>query len=352
MGFCDPAEYFRRLQTACRSAGKTPRRFYIVTEKILVGSEKLRSDWDIEGTTGYDFLGLLNGLFVDRSRRRAFHRLYQSFTGSSPSPEDLVYASKRLILQTSMSGELSVLAGQLDKISEQHRWSRDFTLASLRHVLRETVACFPIYRTYTTDRAERPDPEDERHIRNAIARAKRRNQSTDESIFDFLQSVLLLEDPEGIDAAQRAERREFIMSLQQFTGPVMAKGLEDTAFYRYFPLSSLNEVGGDPRQFGISPAAFHARNTRAPPLLAACPAGDLHARFQTQRRRAGAHQRAFRNSRRMVSRHPILARVEPGPKDEVGGCRDPQRRPKSTSFTRPWPACGLSTTPSLGSMKN
>lgn len=259
-GLLDPAEYFRRLQAACTAARGIGQRIYIVTEKILVGNERLRSDWDIEGTTGYDFLGTLNGLFVDRARRRAFHRAYESFTGASSSFEDLLYASKRLILQTSMSGELNVLAGKLDKISEQHRWSRDFTLASLRHALRETVACFPIYRTYTTDREERPDPEDERHIRNAIARAKRRNQSTDESIFDFLQNLLLLEDPEGIDDVQRGERRAFIMSLQQFTGPVMAKGLEDTAFYRDFPLSSLNEVGSDPRQFGISPAVFHARN--------------------------------------------------------------------------------------------
>ena len=259
-GLLDPAEYFLRLQAACEAALGTGRRMYVVTEKILVGNEKLRSDWDVEGTTGYDFLGTLNGLFVDRAKRRAFYRLYESFTGAVSSFEDLLYASKRLILQTSMSGELNVLAGKLDKISEQHRWSRDFTLASLRHVLRETVACFPIYRTYTTDREEGPDPEDERHIRNAIARAKRRNQSTDESIFDFLENVLLLEDPEDIDDVQRGERREFIMSLQQFTGPVMAKGLEDTAFYRFYPLSSQNEVGGDPRQFGISPAVFHARN--------------------------------------------------------------------------------------------
>jgi (1->4)-alpha-D-glucan 1-alpha-D-glucosylmutase len=258
-GLRDPAEYFRRLQRACMSAGNARRRCYVVTEKILVGNENLRADWDIEGTTGYDFLGLVNGLFVDRGRRRAIHRGYESFTGSSPSWEDLVYASKRLILQTSLSGELNVLASKLDKISEQHRWSRDFTLASLRHVLRETVACFPVYRTYTVF-ASRPDPDDERHIRNAIARAKRRNQFTEESTFDFLQSVLLLDDPEGIDMAQRAERREFILSFQQFTAPVMAKGLEDTAFYRHFPLSSLNEVGGDPRQFGTSPAAFHARN--------------------------------------------------------------------------------------------
>lgn len=259
-GLLDPAEYFRRLQIACEPARGAGQRIYVVTEKILVGNEKLRSDWDVEGTTGYDFLGALNGLFVDRAKRRAFYRLYESFTGACSSFEDLLYVSKRLILQTSMSGELNVLAGKLDKISEQHRWSRDFTLASLRHVLRETVACFPIYRTYTTDREDRPDPEDERHIRTAIARAKRRNQSTDESSFDFLERVLLLDDPEDIDDVQRGERREFIMSLQQFTGPVMAKGLEDTAFYRYFPLSSQNEVGGDPRQFGVSPAVFHARN--------------------------------------------------------------------------------------------
>ena len=259
-GLLDPAEYFQRLQQACQSAGKDPRPFYIVTEKILVGNEKLRPDWDIAGSTGYDFLGLMNGLFVDTTRRRAFQHLYEAFTGPSIASDELVYAGKRLILQTSMSGELNVLAGKLDKISEQHRWSRDFTLSSLRHVLRETVACFPIYRTYITGRAVHPDAEDERHILTAVTRARARNPSTDDSIFEFLENVLLLRDPESVDEAQRRERREFIMSFQQFTGPVMAKGLEDTAFYRQFPLSSLNEVGGDPRQFGNPPAAFHARN--------------------------------------------------------------------------------------------
>jgi (1->4)-alpha-D-glucan 1-alpha-D-glucosylmutase len=261
-GLYDPAGYFERLQAACMSATGTSRPFYIVTEKILLGNEELRPGWAIEGTTGYDFLGLVNGIFVDRRGRRAFLRLYEAFTGSESFCDDLVYESKKLILQTSMSGELNVLAGKLDKISEQHRGSRDFTLASLRHVLREALASFPIYRTYTTYREERPDPEDERHIRQAIARAKRRNQSTDESIFNFLQSIQLLEHPEGIDDAQRSERRAFTMSLQQFTGPVMAKGLEDTAFYRRFPLASLNEVGNDPRHFGTSPATFHSHNLR------------------------------------------------------------------------------------------
>jgi (1->4)-alpha-D-glucan 1-alpha-D-glucosylmutase len=259
-GLWDPAEYFRRLQTGCQTARATTRPFYVATEKILLGSETLRSDWDIEGTTGYDFLRSVNGLFVDARGRRPFRRLFEVFTRTHPAAEDLMYECKKLILQTSMSGELSVLAGKLDRISEQHRWSRDFTFASLRHVLRETIACFPIYRTYITGRVDRPDPEDERHIREAINRARRRNQSTEESLFEFLEKLLLLEDPEGTDPAQRMARREFIMSLQQFTGPVMAKGLEDTAFYRYFPLSSLNEVGSDPRQFGTSVAAFHAGN--------------------------------------------------------------------------------------------
>ena len=259
-GLLDPAEYFRRLQAACRSARNTDRPFYVVTEKVLGTNEQLRSDWEIEGTTGYDFLALVNGLFIDRARRRATLSTYEAFTAGSPSFESLAYECKKLILQTSMASELNVLAGKLDRIAEQHRWSRDFTFASLRHVLRETIACFPIYRTYTTSGAEHPDPDDDRHIREAIGRATRRNQSTDGSLFEFLQSVLLLEDPEGIDHAQRTERREFIMSLQQFTGPVIAKGLEDTAFYRYFPLASLNEVGSDPRQFGIQASTFHARN--------------------------------------------------------------------------------------------
>jgi (1->4)-alpha-D-glucan 1-alpha-D-glucosylmutase len=261
-GLLKPAEYFRRLQSACMSAKGATRPFFIVTEKILAGNEELRSDWKIEGTTGYDFLGVLNGVFVDRNRRRALEHLYQAFSGWSPDSEDLVYECKKLILQATLASEVNLLTNKLDRISEQHRWSRDFTRSSLRHVLRETVACFPIYRTYTTEQALKTDAEDERHIRFAISQAKRRNPSTSESIFDFLQSVLLLEDPDGIDAAQRAERRQFVMSLQQFTGPVMAKGLEDTAFYRRAPLASLNEVGADRNRFGATPAVFHALNLK------------------------------------------------------------------------------------------
>jgi (1->4)-alpha-D-glucan 1-alpha-D-glucosylmutase len=268
-GLFEPQRYFQGLQEACLAAWTSrggsaavepgSRSFFVVAEKILVGDEDLRR-WAIEGTTGYGFLNFLNGIFVDRTKRRAVGRVYRSFTGWNQSYEDLVYESKQLILQVSMSSELNVLARKLDRISEQHRWSRDFTLESLRDALRETIACFPVYRTYISNDAETADPEDERQIRAAIEAAKLRNPAMSESVFDFIRSVLLLQDPDGLTEAQRAERRLFVMRVQQFTGPVMAKGLEDTAFYRYFPLASLNEVGADLRGFGTPLSVFHAKN--------------------------------------------------------------------------------------------
>lgn len=263
-GLFEPARYFRELQQACRDARRAwqqdLRPFYIVAEKIVTGDEELRQDWEIEGTTGYGFLNFLNGLFVDPAGQRTMERVYASFTGWNQAYRDLVYECKRLVLQVSLSSELNVLARKLDKISEQHRWSRDFTLENLRDALRELIACFPVYRTYVGANHDRPSPEDERHIRAAVAAAKARNPAISASVFDFLESVLLLRHPDGLDDEQRAERRLFVMRLQQFTAPVMAKGLEDTAFYRYYPLASLNEVGGNPRRFGISPAFFHAKN--------------------------------------------------------------------------------------------
>ncbi len=263
-GLFEPARYFRQLQRACheaRRAGPHDRRpFYIVAEKILTGDEELRRDWEIEGTTGYGFLNFLNGLFVDPAARRALERLYASFTGWTQPYRDLVYECKRLVLHVSLSSELNVLARKLDKISEQHRWSRDFTLENLRDALRELIACFPIYRTYLGSEDCAPSAEDERHIRAAVAAAKARNPAISGSVFDFLESLLLLRHPEGLNEEQREERRLFVMRLQQFTAPVMAKGLEDTAFYRYYPLASLNEVGGNPRRFGVSPGFFHSKN--------------------------------------------------------------------------------------------
>ena len=271
-GLFEPEKYFRYLQEAATArnglverngdakSNGAPRTFYIVAEKILMGSEHLRTNWAVEGTTGYGFLNLVNGLFVDHAREKAFLQLYKRFTGASRPFADLVFASKRLILEVAMSSELNVLARALDRISEQHRWYRDFTLESLRDALREVIAAFPVYRTYIRGDDKEVDAEDSRQINIAIREARRRNPVISGSVFDFIQGVLMLEHPAGLDDAQRAERHLFTMRFQQLTAPVMAKGTEDTAFYRYYPLASLNEVGGTPERFGVSPSAFHRRN--------------------------------------------------------------------------------------------
>jgi (1->4)-alpha-D-glucan 1-alpha-D-glucosylmutase len=271
-GLFEPEKYFRYLQDAClaqsplaKSNGKgdrngAERTFYIVAEKILMPNEALRAAWPIEGTSGYNFLNLVNGVFVDHTKAKAIQQLYRRFTGWSQEFDDLVCDSKRLILQVAMSSELNVLARKLDRISEQHRWYRDFTLESLRDALKEVLTTFPVYRSYVRSDQKEVDPEDRREIMAAIREAKRRNPAISESVFDFIQNVLLLEHPDGLDDAQRAERHLFAMRFQQLSAPVMAKGMEDTSFYRYYPLASLNEVGGNPERFGLSINAFHRRN--------------------------------------------------------------------------------------------
>lgn len=262
-GLFEPEKYFRALQHACEkgfSNQAAARTFYIVAEKILTGNEPLRTEWAIEGTTGYAFLNLLNGIFVDNTKDKAFQQLYRRFTSWTIPFEDLVCEGKRLILQVAMSSELNVLARKLDHISEQHRWSRDFTLESLRDALREVLAAFPVYRTYIRSDPTEVDSQDRRQVTIAIREAKRRNPAISASVFDFVERVLLLEHPQGLDDAQRAERQMFAMRFQQLSAPVMAKGVEDTAFYRYYPLASLNEVGGDPARFGVSLNVFHRRN--------------------------------------------------------------------------------------------
>lgn len=267
-GLFEPEKYFRSLQEAWKNHGAALEAaesgarggpLYVVAEKILSGNEALRKSWAIEGTSGYDFLNLLNGLFVDRSKAKAFGQLYERFTGWSGTFADLVCESKRLILQVGLSSELNVLARKLDRLSEQHRWYRDFTFESLRDALREVLATFPVYRTYIQSGQDEVDPEDRKQVVSAVREAKRRNPAISESVFDFIQQ-LLLEHSERWDDAQRQERQMFTMRFQQLSAPVMAKGVEDTAFYRFYPLASLNEVGGNPDQFGGSVNVFHRRN--------------------------------------------------------------------------------------------
>ena len=285
-GLFDPARYFEMLQDlaergAAREAGTDVSppsddagpALYVVAEKILSGRERLPSAWKVHGTTGYNYLNDQNGVFVDMLQARRLRRGYSKLTGHIQSFEDVLYQSKRLIMNTAMASELNVLAHMLDRIGESNRKSRDFTLDSLRDVITEVVACFPVYRTYVNE--DGWTPEDRAVVEQAIVRARKRNPAMEASLFDFFREVVLPRDPasapaEGAierrggyppaDAAEIAERLRFAMKLQQYTGPVQAKGLEDTAFYRYNVLISLNEVGGDPSQIGRSVEDFHDSN--------------------------------------------------------------------------------------------
>jgi (1->4)-alpha-D-glucan 1-alpha-D-glucosylmutase len=274
-GLFDPAKYFEMLQDLAGEAIGEPRRpgsrpLFVVAEKILSGRERLPASWAVHGTTGYGYLNHVNGLFIDPANAKRMRRIYAKLTGQTQSFDDLLSETKRLIMDTSLASELTVLAHMLDRIGESNRKSRDFTLNSLRDILVEVVACFPVYRTYVDERGWVPD--DRAQIERAIVRARRRNPAMDPTIFDFFREVVLPRDPgeppaPGVDrrgggyppadASEAAERLHFAMKFQQYTGPLQAKGLEDTAFYRYNVLLSLNEVGGDPSRFGMSAAEFH-----------------------------------------------------------------------------------------------
>ncbi|MGB2713387.1 MAG: malto-oligosyltrehalose synthase [Vicinamibacterales bacterium] len=280
-GLFDPAKYFADLQKLaaqvwdCEASADDgdQRCLYVVAEKILSGNEHLPPHWAVHGTTGYNYLNDLNGIFVDSAQAKRMRRVYTRLTGRDVRFEDVLYSCKRLIMSTAMASELSVLAHMLDRIGEGNRKSRDFTLDSMRDVITEVVACFPVYRTYVDEHGW--SPEDRAVVEQGIARARRRNPAMEGSLFDFFREVML---PREVDAEPRLgdrregyppataeeahERRRFAMKLQQYTGPVQAKGLEDTAFYRYNLLLSLNEVGGDPAVFGRSVENFHDANSR------------------------------------------------------------------------------------------
>ena len=253
-GLFDPAAYFERLQELAA------KPFYVVAEKILAPGEVLSQDWQVEGETGYGFLTAVSGLFVDPRHVRTLRRVYTRLTGRTESFEKVAYRSRLTIMITAMASELNVLAHALNRLSEGDRRSRDFTLTNCRKVLREVAACFPVYRTYITDRGASEFDRDV--IATAIAEARRRNPLMEDSIFDFLREILLSasgpEDPGDDPAAP--ERLRFAMKMQQFTSPVQAKGVEDTAFYRYLALISANDVGGHPSRLAVAPEDFHAAN--------------------------------------------------------------------------------------------
>jgi (1->4)-alpha-D-glucan 1-alpha-D-glucosylmutase len=259
-----PREYFVKLQERSAKAlgiglPRDGRAIYLVAEKILTGSETLRKEWPVHGTTGYDFANQLTQLLVESSAETAITKTFHRFIGHSVPFGHLLYAKKLLVMKLALANDVDVLGNLLDRLSERNRWYRDFTLEALSRTVRETIACFPVYRTYLEP--GHPVSEADRQIvERAIDTAKRRNPAMEESIFNFLRDVLLLRSPQDLDAEGRAAHAQFVLKFQQATGPVMAKGLEDTLFYIYNRLPALNEVGGEPQQFGLSIEAFHERN--------------------------------------------------------------------------------------------
>jgi (1->4)-alpha-D-glucan 1-alpha-D-glucosylmutase len=237
--------------------GPAPWPLYVVVEKILGADEQLPAGWPTYGTSGYDFLNLLNGLFVEADHAAAFTQVYQDWIDDDTPFAELVYRKKFLILQIALSSELHMLSYELDRLAQRDRWSRDFTLHGLRHMLREVISCFPVYRSYLADGDISED--DRKHVLQAVRRAKFRSPTMSTSLFTFLKDTLLQRQPRpGLaDEDYPADQRHFAGKFQQVTSPVMAKGLEDTTFYVYNRLLSLNEVGGDPDLFGRDPAELH-----------------------------------------------------------------------------------------------
>jgi len=247
-GLADPQQYLERLSQAFT-------RPWVVVEKILADYEPLREDWAIHGTTGYRFVNVLTGVFVDASAEAHFDRVYQRFTGERASFEEISVWSRHLIMATTLAAELLMLSNWLARIASGNRFTRDYTASGLRKALAEVAAHFPVYRSYVSARGV--SDSDRRWIDWAVKAARRSSRIADPAIFGFIRDVLTLEAAPA-RGKRRAEMLRFAMRFQQFTAPVVAKGVEDTAFYRYNRLIALNEVGGHPARFGMSLKAFHA----------------------------------------------------------------------------------------------
>ncbi|HSQ15746.1 MAG TPA: malto-oligosyltrehalose synthase [Candidatus Binatia bacterium] len=258
-GLYDPHGYLVRLmQRLTGSEADAPAEgFYVLAEKILGEGEMLPPEWPVHGTTGYDFLNALNGVFISARGMKALDETYARFIGVAPDFRETVYRSKKLVMDSLFAGEMHSLGQHLGRLAEQDRYARDLPRKELRAALIEVTACFPVYRTYA--RSPELSARDIRHIAKALKWAQQRSTEASTPVFDFLRRVLLLEIPPSLDGAGREDWMRFLMRWQQFTGPIMAKGSEDTSLYIYNRLVSMNEVGGDPSSTGISVSAFHGR---------------------------------------------------------------------------------------------
>ncbi|MCL4850017.1 MAG: malto-oligosyltrehalose synthase [Bryobacteraceae bacterium] len=252
-GLYDPLAYLTQLRSRI-----TDEEAYIVVEKILTGNERLPEQWPVAGTTGYDFLGFSNSLFVEPAGFAEFQRIYARFTGIRDKFEDVVYQKQKFVMDELFPGDMLALGAHLALLAEHDRHARDLSPRELSAALLATTACFPVYRTYTRD--FNVSPEDRACIEQAVATARTRNPEITPAVFDFVRRVLLLEFPEWLPEDQPGNWLAFVMRWQQLTSPITAKGIEDTTLYMYNPLVSLNEVGG--LHHPVSPEEFHGFNRR------------------------------------------------------------------------------------------
>jgi (1->4)-alpha-D-glucan 1-alpha-D-glucosylmutase len=251
-GLWDPNCYLRRLQ------GQSGGQFYIVVEKILGRTEELPTEWPVGGTTGYDFLNALNGIFVEPAGFGRLEEEYARRTGMYLPFAEVCYRSNKLVMEKLFPGDVNALGRHLGVLAAHHRQARDIRISELRELLVETTACLPVYRTYIHDFAVTERDRDRIERTLALARRRTSTEAISDAAFAFVRSVLLLEPPAYLEERKR-DWLQFVMRWQQFTGPVMAKGLEDTAAYRHNSLLSVNDVGSDPvrEQLPFDLEAFH-----------------------------------------------------------------------------------------------
>jgi (1->4)-alpha-D-glucan 1-alpha-D-glucosylmutase len=242
-GLRNPLEYFERLRARAPKA-------WIVGEKILAPGELLREEWPIDGTSGYDFVDVCLNLLVNDEGVEQLIETYNAFTGAEAKFEDVAHQKKMNVLHEGLGSDVNRLTSLLVDICENHRDRRDYTRAEIRRALREVAAAFSVYRTYVVPDTKQVTDEDRRRVGDAVKKAKQARADIDAGLFDFIEEVLTLEASGDLEG-------DFAMRFQQFTSPVMAKGVEDTAFYCYNPMIALNEVGNDPARVGLSVGQFH-----------------------------------------------------------------------------------------------
>ena len=314
-GLAQPREYLAKLR---ERGGES---LYLLVEKILGPDEKLRGDWPVQGTTGYEFANQVVQGLVSAPGVERLAGVYEKFLGFRLDYREVVYRSKKLVMLSVMQSEVNVLGHLLARIAESSRWSRDFTLNALTAAVREVIACFPVYRTYL-DPATPPEEAEVGVIDRAIALARERTPAREGPVLEFLREVLL-PPKDHAHPVDEALRRAFVVKFQQGTGPITAKGVEDTAFYVFNRLTALNEVGGEPAAAGASLETFHGQNAARlaefPHCLLATSTHDTKRSEDVRARLAALSEmpeewsRAVRRWHTLNRRHRAVIEGEPAP---------------------------------------